>query len=224
VWNDLTDEAQVTGFAVAGAADLDLLSDLHEAVNDAIENGLSIGDFQKAFYKIVENNGWVHEGGAAWRARVIFDTNMHSARSFGRFEQQWRVREERRWLRYVTAGDNRVRPDHRVLAGIVRPIDDGFWVFYPPLGFRCRCSAVSYDDGQMKRFGYKETDMKITKDSIVWKGNSNISGGKLGTYEAIDPATGRKKTYREGITQGFQYSPKDYIENLLKVTERPSSL
>ena len=46
-------------------------------------------------------------------------------------------------LEYRTVGDERVRPEHAVLSGVVKPITDGFWrTFYPPNGWRCRCYVV----------------------------------------------------------------------------------
>lgn len=50
---------------------------------------------------------------------------------------------DRYWLEYRTAGDNRVRPEHQSLHGICLPKNDPFWMeFYPPNGWRCRCVAV----------------------------------------------------------------------------------
>lgn len=50
---------------------------------------------------------------------------------------------ERYWLEYRTAGDERVRASHQVLAGVCLPKNDAFWQeFYPPNGWRCRCVAV----------------------------------------------------------------------------------
>lgn len=49
----------------------------------------------------------------------------------------------RYWLEYRTAGDERVRQSHAALAGICLPKDDAFWTeYYPPNGWRCRCTAV----------------------------------------------------------------------------------
>ena len=46
-------------------------------------------------------------------------------------------------LEYRTVGDERVRPEHATLSGVVKPITDGFWrTFYPPNGWRCRCYVV----------------------------------------------------------------------------------
>lgn len=46
-------------------------------------------------------------------------------------------------LQYRTANDDRVREAHRVLQDITLPKDDIFWFsYYPPNGWRCRCTVV----------------------------------------------------------------------------------
>lgn len=46
-------------------------------------------------------------------------------------------------LQYRTAKDERVRASHQALADITLPKEDPFWSsFYPPNGWRCRCTAV----------------------------------------------------------------------------------
>jgi SPP1 gp7 family putative phage head morphogenesis protein len=51
------------------------------------------------------------------------------------------------FLEYQTAGDDRVRPTHAALDGIIRKVDDGFWdTYYPPNGWRCRCTTIQHED------------------------------------------------------------------------------
>lgn len=46
-------------------------------------------------------------------------------------------------LRYVTAGDERVRASHAALNGLQRPMSDPIWdTIYPPNGWHCRCTVV----------------------------------------------------------------------------------
>lgn len=46
------------------------------------------------------------------------------------------------YLRYVTAGDERVRHSHALLDGVTLPVDDPFWdAHYPPNGWNCRCTV-----------------------------------------------------------------------------------
>ena len=52
-------------------------------------------------------------------------------------------------LQYRTAKDDRVRDSHAALADTTLPVDDPFWSeYYPPNGWRCRCTAVQVRAGK----------------------------------------------------------------------------
>ena len=77
---------------------------------------------------------------------TIFRTQTQIAYAAGKFNAE---REDPTifgvlWgYRYVTAGDDRVRPSHAILDGTTLPKSDKFWNrFYPPNGFNCRCQAI----------------------------------------------------------------------------------
>lgn len=53
-------------------------------------------------------------------------------------------------LQYQTVGDARVRPEHAALDDIIRPVEDAFWGnYYPPNGWRCRCTVNQLSDGKV---------------------------------------------------------------------------
>lgn len=59
-------------------------------------------------------------------------------------------------LQYRTAGDDRVRVSHKALHDITLPADDAFWIsYYPPNGWRCRCTALEVRKGK-----YAKSDTK----------------------------------------------------------------
>lgn len=65
--------------------------------------------------------------------------------------ESWQEIQQRKdlypYLRYETAGDDRVRPKHKLLDGAVHPVDSEFWdVNYPPNGWRCRCKVIQVDE------------------------------------------------------------------------------
>lgn len=81
---------------------------------------------------------------------------------------------DRYHLQYRTAGDDRVRPEHEELDLITLPADDRFWShYYPPNGWRCRCTAVQVragkypesDPGESERRGEAATT-RIDKNGI----------------------------------------------------------
>lgn len=54
-------------------------------------------------------------------------------------------------LKYQTVGDDHVRLAHQVLDGIIRPVNDSFWItHYPPNGWGCRCEAIQSLEGYGK--------------------------------------------------------------------------
>lgn len=87
-------------------------------------------------------------------------------------------------LQYRTAHDNRVRPEHKVLHGITLPASDPFWdEFFPPNGWRCRCTVV-----QVRKGKYPESDS-----------NTAIQQGREATYQA-----GKNGVNKAAI---FRYNP-----------------
>lgn len=62
-------------------------------------------------------------------------------------------------LQYRTAGDDRVREEHAAMHGITLPSDDPFWdKYYPPNGWRCRCTAVEVNKGKFPVSDSKEAE------------------------------------------------------------------
>ena len=60
----------------------------------------------------------------------------------------WKDKKALPYLRYDTVGDNRVRPDHQQMEGIIRRVDDPFWkTHFPPNGWNCRCDVRQLDEG-----------------------------------------------------------------------------
>lgn len=77
-------------------------------------------------------------------------------------------------LKYVTAGDKRVRDDHADLDGVVKPIDDKFWdTYFPPNGWRCRCdvqqSREKVTPGKSQTKVTKGFEWNPGKNKLIWK-------------------------------------------------------
>lgn len=83
-------------------------------------------------------------------------------------------------LEYSTAGDDRVRDEHKLLDGITLPKNSNFWKsYYPPNGWRCRCTVIP---GVVKNMKFNEAEASsLGKKSIkhddlgVFKNNTGIS-------------------------------------------------
>jgi SPP1 gp7 family putative phage head morphogenesis protein len=128
--------------------------DIQASLVKALENGSTITQFRKDFDRIVQERGWSYNGKRGWRTSVIFDTNMRSAHMAGRWQQLQAGKDRRPYLQYRTAGDSRVRPQHRQWNGLIYPIDHPFWqTHYPPNGWGCRCTVRAYSDADLAEKG-----------------------------------------------------------------------
>lgn len=82
------------------------------------------------------------------------------------------------YLEYVTMKDNRVRPAHVYLDGIIRKSDDKFWdTFFPPNGWMCRCKTRSTPKGQdtdLKPFDMEEALYNVPKEFRMNFGKEGI--------------------------------------------------
>lgn len=74
---------------------------------------------------------------------------VENARAAKRWVTIWNDKNSLPLLEYVTVGDARVRDSHRILDATVQPVESAFWnTYYPPIGYRCRCTTKSYEDGE----------------------------------------------------------------------------
>ena len=100
----------------------------------------------------LERNGY--EGLNPFNADVIFRTNMQTAYNAGHYKSMTNptTKKLRPFWKYITAGDGEVRESHAQMEGRIYPADDPIWdIWYPPNGFRCRCTVVSLTKSQAER-------------------------------------------------------------------------
>lgn len=161
----LEDRARRKAFAVAGVMDLDLLNDAYKAIDKAIAEGTTFADFQKEIGPKLEKT-W---GGAdSSRLSVIFQTNVQSAYSAGRWRQLTDpdVLAERPVWVYDAVLDGRTSAICKSLDGTTLPADDPFWgTHHPPNHFSCRSGIISLTEAEATTRGLTETPPKAPASS-----------------------------------------------------------
>lgn len=200
-WDDLLGAAHDRAFVVAGATKADLLSDLRLAVEKAIGEGQTLRDFRKNFEQIVADRGWTgwtgegSKAGRAWRARVIYDTNLFTSYSAGRYRQMKAVAEKRPYWRYRHSPASVVpRAEHLAWDGMILRHDDPWWQTHqPPNGFGCKCFVETLAERDLKKHG-----LAVTPDSDI-PYNRDV--------EKVNRATGEVYTVPEGVDRGWDYAP-----------------
>ena len=183
-YKDMTTQQHDRAFVVAGAMKADLLNDLHQAVNKATAEGKSAKWFQDNFMSIVAKNGWTDwtgedsKEGRAWRARVIYQTNLRTSHAAGRYKQMTdpAVLKSRPYWRYRHNSTEHPRMSHQRLNNLVLPADDPFWKFhFPPNGYGCQCNVESINARELARMGKDKPDTAPDYD-IDQAGFNNIPG------------------------------------------------
>jgi|GEM_PF-1607719 len=137
---------------VSGLAGLDQIKSVLNAVYKTVETGGTFQDFQD----LVEAEG-INLSEA--QLDNVFRTNAQNAYAHGKWLHQQRNKEKRPYLEYMAINDSRVRPSHLALDGVVRHIDDPFWqTYYPPNGYRCRCTTRALTEKQAQSKGITPND------------------------------------------------------------------
>lgn len=143
----LEQSVRAKAFTVSNLADLDLVSDVWSGIERAIAEGKSQEDFISEMEELLEGR-W---GGDGAQLETIFRTNVQSALSIGRYEQnnQPAVRATHPYQRFDAVEDDATTDICRMLDGQVYRADDAFLLSHnPPLHFNCRTelTAITQDE------------------------------------------------------------------------------
>jgi hypothetical protein len=190
-WTDVFGAANTRAFTVAGATTQALVGDFRREVAKALEQGTSIADFRKQFDALVEKHGWAHTGTPGRRAEIIYETNLSTAYSAGRYAQMVEPATLAAfpWWQYVHSGSLHPRKQHLAWNGLVLRADNPWWsTHYPPNGWRCRCRVRPLSDRGLQRLGRTGGDTAPTLNARPFRNPSN--GETWWVPEGIDPGFG----------------------------------
>lgn len=144
-FDKLSNEAKGGSFYVSGVYKKDVLTALHKEISDALESGQSQKQTIKNFKEILEGAG--HKELGDFHLETVFRANMQTAYGVGRRRLMEDSADLLPFWQYSAVNDNRTRPMHRALDGLVYPANHEFWdEHYPPWGFNCRCSVIALLD------------------------------------------------------------------------------
>lgn len=169
-YRNLTASEIAKVYTIARMTDLDMLNDIKQSMVKAASDGQSYNDWLKDILQHLQNKGWLHPNGhdgkviidpgsgevfgAPRRLENIYRTNMQTAYSAGQYQGYMANIDSRPYWMYDAVGDHRTRPAHAAMDGLVYRYDDPFWTtFYPPNGYRCRCSVIALSERDMQREG-----------------------------------------------------------------------
>jgi len=181
------------------------------AVNKAIADGSTFEDFKKL---VAENEIKLSEP----YLKNVFRTNIQTAYSHGRWQQQQRNRDKRPYLMYSAIDDSRVRPSHLALNRIIRHIDDPFWLmYYPPWGFMCRCTVIALTEKQAEKYGITPDDqLPEVAEEMGWSTSPMTYGDLSGLVD--------QKILDSDLDKAFLLEQKEVIKAEWTASKKLASL
>lgn len=135
-------------FTVAKAMRMDVLQDIRGMLDKAMQEGITFQQFKKELSPRLRAKGWwgkaevegkVVQLGSPYRLRTIFQTNLQSSLSAGRWKAFEDNKDDRPYLKYVAVMDGSTTNICINLDGVIKPVDDSFWnINAPPNHWNCR--------------------------------------------------------------------------------------
>lgn len=234
-YRDVWREEHAHAFTVAKMTQLSMLRDTQDSLAEALANGTTFRDWAKQIRPELERKGWwgvkeridpltgkkkLVQLGSVRRLKVIYNTNMRTARAAGQWQRIQRTKETLPYLLYQLGPSEHHREQHVAWEGLLLSADDGFWdTHMPPLGYGCKCWVRQVDRGEhdeLVQDGYQdplapqEIDPKTglpTGRRVKQKRPVKTTAPKTRYKKWVNKRTGEVSRVPVGITPGFDFNP-----------------
>lgn len=235
-WQQMLDQAHDQSFTVAKAMRLDVLSDIREALEKALQEGQTLEQFIASLQPILEKQGWwgkqaivdsqgnaeLVQLGSPRRLKTIYQTNLQSSYMAGRQAAMLESTETHPYWRYIAVMDSKTRPSHAVLNGKVYRHDDPVWsTIFPPNGFNCRCRVSALSEAALKRRGLTVENSRGQARTETVEIGTDKRTGEVHTAQVTrvrtTDANGKLVTF--SVDPGFNYAPGRGLAEALKRKE-----
>ena len=144
-FDQLSTEAKRASFSVSRVYKDDVLNGFKDEIDSALRTGATQQQTINKFRSILA--GASHEQLGEFHLETVFRTNMQTAYGAGRRRGLEDVSDAFPFWQYHAVMDDRTRPRHAAINGIILPADNPFWEeHYPPWGFNCRCAVTPTDE------------------------------------------------------------------------------
>lgn len=142
-FEELSAELRRMAFRVAGVTQLQVVTDVWEALDRAVQDGTTFEDFKDEVATKLYR-AWGRED--PYRLETIFRNGTQSAYAAGRYDIMTNpvVLKLRPYWEFVAILDEATTPVCETCNGTLLPAGDSFWADHsPPLHHRCRSTLVS---------------------------------------------------------------------------------
>lgn len=166
-YRDVWNEEHATAFTVAKAMQIDVLSDIKNAVEKAIDGGTTFEQFKQELKPTLMRKGWwgrkemtdpltgesiAAQLGSDRRLKTIYQTNLRSAYQKGQYDRTMES-DAHPYLMYRIGASVRHREQHLKWNNLILPKDDPLWnSIFPPNGYGCKCHTVAVTQARKERY------------------------------------------------------------------------
>lgn len=206
---DVWQEEHAAAFTVAKAMRLDILEGIREAMDKALAEGQSFGQFRRELQPLLERMGWWGrqelfdplEGaerevqlGSPRRLKTIYNTNLRTAHAAGQWQRIQRAKATHPFLLYQLGPSREHRVEHLSWAGRLLPVDHPWWqTHFPPNGWGCKCHVRAVSKREAERLRAQGAVSEVAPDE--------------GEQEYVNRRTGEVLQVPKGIEPGWAYNP-----------------
>ncbi|EGR4076017.1 hypothetical protein U5315_002693 [Vibrio fluvialis] len=226
-YRDVWKEEHSNAFTIAKMLNADLLVDVKQIVEQAIEEGQTFEQFRDVLKPLLVKSGWWGvqtiddpltgetkpvQLGSEGRLKTIYRTNMRTARAAGQWERIDRTKRALPYLLYQLGPSMEHRLDHVKWKDLLLLVDDAWWATHmPPNGWGCKCWVRQIS--------------RVEAEKLIAGGKVTTSAPDGGTKQWVNKRTGEVETLPKGIEPGWNYNPgkrreQALNEDLLKKEQR----
>lgn len=138
-------EARAGAFTVGGVYKEQVLQGFRDEIRISLEQGRTQAATINRFQQILA--GAKHKQLGEFHLETVFRTNMQTAYGVGRRQGLEEVKDDLPFWRYNAVMDDRTRPKHAALSGVVLSANHEFWdTHFAPWDFNCRCTITATFD------------------------------------------------------------------------------
>ena len=163
-------------------------------------------------------------------------TEINHAKGSAQMAEKWQQFDEEAelfpYLRYVTAGDEKVRPAHQALNGVIKRVDSDFWKENSPLnGWNCRCSlqqveeAIETPDAEIKEKVNEMTDGAGLQTPDYMKNNPGREiFGKQHPYFKVPRGFKADKANNFGLPDPPPITNEEIVKNIKEAQKKNNKI
>lgn len=199
-YKTLNEKYKHLAFTVAGYSEIGIINQFYNEILKAIDEGTTYEDFKSKMNTFLKDKGYDILGD--FQLDNIFRTNIQTAYNAGHYEHMTHkeVMKQRPYWRYEAVDDEDTRPEHRAMDGLVFRADDPIWdTWYPPNGYRCRCTVTSLSERQVQSKG-----LEIQKEELPFKPDKGFHMNPAKKAFKLDV-----KDYPKALKKAFEVRMKE---------------